>query len=80
MAIFLRAHWEQFAATDFFTAEVWTPFGLRTYHVLFVIDLSTRRVHLAGITEKPDEGFMGQVARALTDVLDGFLAKHRFLI
>ena len=77
---FLRAHWGQLAATDFFTAEVWTPLGLRTYHVLFVIDLSTRRVHLAGITRNPDESFMGQVARALTDVFDGFLAKHRFLI
>ena len=28
---FLRAHWEQIAATDFFSAEVWTPYGLRTY-------------------------------------------------
>ena len=76
----LRAPWQQFAATDFFSAEVWTPFGLRTYHVLLVIDRSTRRVHLAGITRNPHEGFMGQVARALTDVFDGFQAKHRFLI
>ncbi len=77
---FLRAHWEQVAATDFFTVEVWTPKGLRTHYVLFVIDLKSRRVHLAGITTSPDAGFMAQVARNLTDVVDGFLRGHRFLI
>jgi len=77
---FLRAHWEQLAATDFFAAEVWTPFGLRTYSVLFAMDLSARRVHLAGITRHPGEVFMGQIARDLTDAVDGFLARHRFLI
>ena len=44
---FLRAHWQQFAATDFFSAEVWTPLGLRTYHVVFVIDLSAARTSRA---------------------------------
>ena len=26
-----HAHWGQVAATDFFTTEVWTPLGLKTY-------------------------------------------------
>ncbi len=77
---FLKAHWGQVAATDFFTVEAWTPTGLRTYHVLFVIDLKSRRVLLAGITTNPDAGFMAQVARNLTDVADGFLRRHRALI
>ena len=77
---FLKAHWEQIAATDFFSAEVWTARGLRTYYVLFVIDLKTRRAHLAGITTNPDDAFMAQIARNLTDSVDGFLAGHRFLI
>ena len=77
---FLKAHWEQVAATDFFTVEVWTPKGLRTYYVLFVIDLASRRVHLAGITTNPNESFMAQIARNLTDETDGFLGRHRFLI
>lgn len=77
---FLKAHWGQIAATDFFTTEVWTPFGLRTYYVLFVIDLKTRRVHLAGVTTHPGEAFMAQIARNLTDAVDGFLNEHRFLI
>ena len=53
---FLRAHWDLFAATDFFTVEVWTPKGLVTYYVLFFIELSTRRVEIAGITPHPKAG------------------------
>jgi len=77
---FLKAHWGQVAATDFFSVEVWTPKGLTTYYALFVIDLKSRRVHLAGITTTPNESFMAQVARNLTDYADGFLRGHRFLI
>jgi hypothetical protein len=35
--------------TDFFTTEVWTKNGLVTFFVLFVIDLASRRVEIAGI-------------------------------
>jgi len=77
---FLKAHWGQIAATDFFSAEVWTPRGLTTFYVLFIIDLKTRRAHLAGITTNPDEAFMAQIARNLTDAFDGFLTGHRILI
>jgi putative transposase len=77
---FLRAHWGRVAAMDFLTAEVWTPRGLETLYVLFAIDLKTRRVELAGITPHPTESFMNQVARNLTDGVDGFLRDHRFLI
>lgn len=77
---FLKAHWEVMAATDFFTIEVWTPRGLLTYYVLFVMNLSTRSVHIAGMTTAPNGAFMQQVARNLTDVSDGFLASNEFLI
>ncbi len=77
---FLRAHWGAIAGADFFTTEVWTPRGLLTYYTLFVIDLRSRRVHVAGSTSTPDAGFMAQAARRLTDVVDGFLADHRILI
>ena len=40
-------------ATDFFTVEVWTPRGLVTYYILFIIHLSTRAVHIAGVTMAP---------------------------
>ena len=77
---FLRAHWGRVAAMDFMTTEVWTPKGLETQHVLFAIDLKTRRVEIAGITSHPTEAFMAQVARNLTDPTDGFLRDHLTLI
>jgi hypothetical protein len=77
---FLRAHWGAIAGADFFTSEVWTPRGLITYYTLFVIDLRSRRVHVADSTPTPDAGFMAQAARRLTDAVDGFLAGHRVLI
>ena len=68
------------AATDFFTVEVWTPPGLLTYYVLFVMQLKTRSVHIAGVTTSPNGAYMKQVARNLTDVSDGFLVNSRYLI
>ncbi|MCP3994194.1 MAG: transposase family protein [bacterium] len=73
---FLKAHWDQLAATDFFTVEVWTPKGLRTFYVLFFVELKTRRVHLAGITANPNDLFMGRAAEATLDFLRG----KRYLI
>ena len=77
---FLRSHADSIAATDFFTAEVWTARGLVTYHVLFVIHHASRAVHIAGITTNPDSTFMAQVARNLTMLGDGFLNGMRHLI
>lgn len=77
---FLRTHWEVLAAADFFTVEVWSALGLIRYHVLFVIRLATREVHLAGIIAEPHEQWMKQVARNLTDGLEGFLRDCGYLI
>jgi putative transposase len=77
---FLKIHWDVLAATDFFTVEVATWHGLVTYYVLVVMELSTRRVHLAGITPHPTAAFMTQCARQLTDPLDGFLLGKRYLV
>jgi transposase InsO family protein len=77
---FLRAHRGQIAATDFFTTEVWTHRGLTTVYTLFLIDLRTRRIHIGGSITHPDGSFMAQVARNLTDAVNGFLLPHRHLI
>jgi putative transposase len=77
---FLKMHWEMLAATDFFTVEVATWHGLVTYYVLVVMELSTRRVEIAGITPHPNAAFMMQCARQLTDPVDGFLLNKRYLI
>ena len=50
------------------------------YDVFFVIRLATREVHIAGIVPSANGMWMEQVARKLTDPLDGFLRDCRFLI
>ena len=77
---FLKAHWKVFAASDFFSGEVWTMRGLVTQYVLFVISLSDRVVHIAGITTRPDEAWMLQVGRNPVDADSGALALNRYLI
>jgi hypothetical protein len=64
---FLETHWDDLAATDFLTWEVLTPFGLVTHYILFFIRHLDRKVHIAGVTTSPHEGFMAQAARNLTD-------------
>ena len=77
---FLKARWDVLAAADFFTVEVWAPRGLVTLYVFFVIELATRRIEIVGITPGPNEGWMMQVGRNLTDPIDGFLAEKELLI
>ncbi|MBN1652693.1 MAG: transposase [Deltaproteobacteria bacterium] len=77
---FIKVHFGEIVATDFFTVEVLRPFGLVRFYVLFVIDIETRRVHIAGIAHQVYDEWMKQVARNLTDVVDGFLLGKRYLI
>jgi putative transposase len=70
---FLRAQAQGVIACDFFTVET---IRLRTLHVLFFIELGTRRVHLGGVTAHPDGAWVQQ-ARNLAMDLDGPV---RFLI
>jgi len=77
---FLKAHWEVLGAIDFTSVEVWTKGGLVTYYLLFVMELATRRVHFAGCTPNPHEQWMKQIARNLTDAVDGFLLGKRYIL
>ena len=77
---FIRTHMAVLVATDFFTTEVWTLGGLVTYYVLFFIHLSSRKVHVAGVTPHPNEAWMVQVARNVTMEEWGFLAPGQYLI
>jgi transposase InsO family protein len=72
---FLRTQAAGILATDFFTVET---IGLTTLYVLFFIELSTRRVHLAGVTARPDSAWVTQQARNLA--IEERLSGVRFLV
>ena len=77
---FLTQHWELIVAADFFTVEVWTARGLKRFLVLFFIDLSTRKVEIAGIASTANGLWMSQIGRRVTDAVDGILNGKRYLI
>jgi putative transposase len=72
---FLRRQASSIPAADFFT--VYTLWG-RVLYVLFVIELSTRRVHVAGCTPHPNDAWMTQQARNLVMLLDERHSRRAF--
>ena len=74
---FLRAQASGVVACDFFT--VCSSFG-KTIYVLFLIELSSRRVHLAGCTARPVNAWVTQQARNLSMALAEDGNDFRFLI
>ena len=77
---FLQAHGEGLTACDRFTVEGLTLAGLPRDLVFFVIALPSRRVTIAGIHPPPYGAWMEQMARNLTDPVDGCLRRARSLI
>jgi putative transposase len=77
---FISAHTAVLTDIDFFTVEVLTWRGLATYYVLFLVQLETRRVTLAGITRHPTAEWMVQMARNGTDEETGHLGGQRYLL
>jgi hypothetical protein len=74
---FLRSHAQGVLACDFFTVD--TVLLSRLY-VLFFIELSSRRVHLAGVTAKPSAAWATQQARNLTMALQDRDERFSFVI
>jgi transposase InsO family protein len=77
---FLEQHWDLIVAADFFSIEAWTRRGLQRFVVLFFIELSTRKVEIAGIAPIANGLWMNQIGRNLTDAVDGILKGKRYLI
>jgi putative transposase len=76
-AEFLRAQATSILECDFLTVD--TLF-LKRFYVLFLTELATRRVWLAGITTNPDGQWVAQQARNLLMTLDDEKVRPRFLI
>jgi transposase InsO family protein len=74
---FLRTQARGLLACGLFTVET---VGLTRLHVLFVVEVQRRRVHLAGITAHPNGAWMAQQARNLLMDLDERAHRFRFLI
>lgn len=74
---FTRGQAQGMIACDFFTIDT---IGLRRIYVLFFIELSTRRVHLAGLTERSDGVWTAQQARNFVFSLPGRDIPLEFLI
>jgi putative transposase len=71
---------DMLVATDFFTTEVWTAYGLVTYYVLFFIHLASRKVYVAGVTPCPNQRWMTPIARNATRAEWGVLEPGQYLI
>jgi hypothetical protein len=67
-------------AADFSTVEVWTWSNLTRVLALFLIDLSARRVEIAGVATKADWIWMAQLARNLCDDGGGFLTPELWVV
>jgi len=74
---FLRTQARSVIAVDFFTVDaIW----LERLYVLFFIEISSRRVHLASCTAHPDGGWVTQQARQVAWTLTDRAEPVRFLI
>src|SRR6266540_2005496 len=74
---FLRAQATGIIATDFFTVET---VRLKTLYVLFFIELHTRQLRLAGVTDHPNGPWVVQRARELAMERPEGTTAPRFLI
>ena len=74
---FLRAQAAGILAVDFFTVDtVW----LRQVYVFFCLEVSTRRVHVLGVTRHPSGAWVTQCARNLVADLEEAGRSFRLLI
>ncbi len=74
---FLRVQAESIIACDFFTVDtLW----LGRLYLLFLLELSSRRVHFAGCSANPDGRWLAQQARQLACSLTERATPARFLI
>ena len=75
---FMRAHASSIIACDLFTVE---SIGLKTLHVLFFIELHTRRVLIGGVTDgAANLNWATQIARNLSEARETRAEPVRFIV
>ena len=74
---FLATEAKGILATDFFTVDT---VYFTQFHMLFVIELKSRAMHIIGITDHPNNAFVTQMARNLAADLAEEDRSFRFLI
>jgi putative transposase len=68
---FLKRHAATLYACDFFSKKVLTLRGVVEVFILFFIHVSSRRVHIAGMTTRPRQAWTAERAREALDFLRG---------
>lgn len=63
---FIKRHFKTLWACDFFTKTIWTILGPKTFYALFFINIRTRKVHIAGITEHPTNEWVDNKAKSVS--------------
>jgi putative transposase len=77
---FLKRHAATLYACDFFSKKVVTLRGVVEVFVLFFIHVSSRRVHIAGMTTKPTQAWTAERAREALSFLCGTPGERPILL
>ena len=75
---FIKRHFETLWACDFFSKTVWTVMGPKTFHVLFFINVHTRKVHIAGMTKNPTTRWVDKAVKTVSFLFED--AEEKLLI
>lgn len=77
---FIKQQWAVLAAVDLSTIEVATYRGMQRIHLLFAMELHSRKVEFVGLVPEPNNRWMPQKACELVDFEQGFLLGKRYLL
>jgi len=77
---FIKRHFKTLWACDFFTKTVWTMLGPKTFHALFFINVLTRKVHIAGITEHPTREWVNNRTKTISFLFESGKKSSKLLI